>query len=71
MTAHMLIVYSEVSSKCYPAERGKVRMQTSCRLRAARILPLAGLPRSWQDPISRGRGAQYKYLLGLGCEHSS
>ena len=39
--------------------RGKVRPADKLQLKAAILLPLVGLARSKQDPINRGRGAQY------------
>ncbi len=41
--------------------RGKVRPADELQLKAATILPLVGLARSKQDPVTRGHGAQYLY----------
>ena len=38
-----------------------MRPADKLQLKAATILPLVGLARSKQDPINRGRGAQYLY----------
>jgi hypothetical protein len=44
-----------------PAKRGKVRPADKLQVKAAKFLPLVGLARSKQDPINRGRDAQYLY----------
>ncbi len=41
--------------------KGKVRPADKLQMKAATILPLAGLARSKQDAMNRGHGAQYLY----------
>ena len=50
----MLVIFFCLEARCVCRQAA---------VKAAKILPLVGLARSKQDPISRGHGAQYLYRL--------
>lgn len=57
---HLCGLLFTATARRFPAERGKVRLQTSCRVgRLLQTLPFFRLARSKQDSLNHGHSAPF------------